>query len=758
MKSDDASALHDSSSFHHSPQLKHSQDGGWQVEENDHPIEQVRLTVEPTDNPNIPVATFRTWVIGVTSCIALSFVNMFFGYRSNQLSIGSVCVQIISLPIGRFLASTLPRKEIKIPFIDRTFSLNPGPFSMKEHCLISIFAGAGAGGLYAVHVITVVKAFYRRDIHPMAGFLLAQTTQLLGFGWAGIYRKYLVESPYMWWPANLVQVSLFRALHQKEKRKKGRLTGFQFFLIVFITSFAYYAVPGFLFPVISTISVLCLAFKNSVTMQQIGSGQRGLGVGSFGLDWATVAGFLGSPLATPASAIFNIIFSFFLGIYVLIPIGYWTNTYSAKSFPIMSSNVFDYAGRPYNITRIINDATFTLNAAAQDSYSKINLSIMFCLTYGLGFASLTASITHVALHHGRDIWQMWRKTQEYAKKNVEDVHTRLMRRNYDPVPQWWFLLLLLVVIALSIYTCLGFDGQLQLPWWGVLFACAMALFFTLPIGVIMATTNQAPGLNVLTQYVMGLMLPGKPLANVTFKTYGTVSILQALTLLSDLNLGHYMKIPPRSMFISQLAGTVIAAAVYFGTAWMLLSNVKNICDTNSLPPGSPWTCPNDNVFYNASIIWGLVGPIRMFGRLGHYSTLNYFFLIGFLLPIPFWFLSNYFPKNKWLKHIHVPLIVSGAGGIPPAHTVNYIMWGAVGIFFNYYVYERFKGWWAKHNYVMSAALDAGVAFMAILIFFSLQLQNISGIDWWGGAGGDYCDLASCPTAPGIAVRGCPVVE
>lgn len=34
--------------------------------------------------------------------------------------------------------------------------------------------------------------------------------QVLGFGWAGIFRKYLVEPAAMWWPANLVQVSLFR--------------------------------------------------------------------------------------------------------------------------------------------------------------------------------------------------------------------------------------------------------------------------------------------------------------------------------------------------------------------------------------------------------------------------------------------------------------------------------------------------------------------------------------------------------------------
>ncbi|KAG0450200.1 hypothetical protein HPP92_027042 [Vanilla planifolia] len=728
---------------------------GWIVETNDHPIEQVQLTVDPTDNPNLPVLTFRTWLIGATSCVMLAFANKFFGYRTNQLGIGPVCVQIVSLPVGRFLAATLPNRDVKVPFLGWSFSLNPGPFNMKEHCLITIFANSGAGGVYSIHIVTIVRAFYHRKINPAVAFLLAQTTQLLGYGWAGLYRKYLVESPYMWWPSNLVQVSLFKALHQKEKRKKGHLTRFQFFVAVFVFSFAYYAIPGFLFPAISSVSVLCLVFKDSVTIQQIGSGMKGLGVGSFGLDWSTVAGFLGSPLGTPASAIFNIMAGYFVVIYVMLPISYWTNIYNAKSFPLISSHVFDSSAHPYNTTRIIDSKTFTLNVEEQESYSKINMSIMFALTYGLGFATLTSSIMHVALHDGKDIWKSWRQVKDTTKEKTEDVHTRLMR-NYESVPQWWFYVLLVLVIPLSIFTCVGFGGQLQLPWWGILLACAMALFFTLPIGVITATTNQQPGLNIITEYIIGLMLPGKPLANVTFKTYGYISMTQALTFLSDFNLGHYMKVPPKSMFISQLAGTVIAATVYFGTAWFLLDSVENICNPDKLPNGSPWTCPGDDVFYNASIIWGLVGPLRMFGKLGLYSALNYFFLLGFLLPIPFWWIARVFPDKAWLRHIHIPLILGGAGGIPPAHTVNYLTWGAVGIFFNYYIYNKYKEWWARHTYVMSAALDAGIAFMGVLVFFALQYYDISGIDWWGGNATDFCTLASCPTAPGVVTKGCPV--
>ena len=63
---------------------------------------------------------------------------------------------------------------------------------------------------------------------------------------------------------------------------------------------------------------------------------------------------------------------------------------------------------------------------------------------------------------------------------------------------------------------------------------------------------QQVGLNVVTEMVIGYLYPGRPLANVTFKTYGYVSMTQALTFLSDFKVGHYMKVPPRSMFLVQV--------------------------------------------------------------------------------------------------------------------------------------------------------------------------------------------------------------
>ncbi|KAE8733201.1 hypothetical protein F3Y22_tig00001478pilonHSYRG00402 [Hibiscus syriacus] len=86
------------------------------------------------------------------------------------------------VPIGQFMAAVLPTTQFELPGIgSRKFSLNPGPFNMKEHVLISIFSNAGAafgsGSAYAVGIVTIIKAFYNRKISFLAGWLLIITTQ-----------------------------------------------------------------------------------------------------------------------------------------------------------------------------------------------------------------------------------------------------------------------------------------------------------------------------------------------------------------------------------------------------------------------------------------------------------------------------------------------------------------------------------------------------------------------------------------------------
>lgn len=91
-----------------------------------------------------------------------------------------ITVQVASLPAGHFLARVLPAGKFRVA--GREFSLNPGPFNMKEHVLISIFAQAGYafgnGSAYAVGIVNIIKAFYHRNISFLASWILIVTTQV----------------------------------------------------------------------------------------------------------------------------------------------------------------------------------------------------------------------------------------------------------------------------------------------------------------------------------------------------------------------------------------------------------------------------------------------------------------------------------------------------------------------------------------------------------------------------------------------------
>lgn len=140
-------------------------------------IRQVELTVSKEDDPSMPVLTFRMWVLGLASCVLLSFVNQFYWYRTQPLTITSISAQIAVVPLGHLMARTLSNR---VYFKGKRweFSLNPGPFNMKEHVLITIFANSGAGTVYATHILSAVKLYYKRNLGFFPAFLVMITTQV----------------------------------------------------------------------------------------------------------------------------------------------------------------------------------------------------------------------------------------------------------------------------------------------------------------------------------------------------------------------------------------------------------------------------------------------------------------------------------------------------------------------------------------------------------------------------------------------------
>jgi OPT family oligopeptide transporter len=123
--------------------------------------------------------------------------------------------------------------------------------------------------------------------------------------------------------------------------------------------------------------------------------------------------------------------------------------------------------------------------------------------------------------------------------------------------------------------------------------------YTVPIGIIQAITNQQVGLNVITELIIGYALPGRPIAMMMFKTWGYITMVQALQFTGDFKLGHYMKIPHRPMFFCQVVATMLAGTVQLAVQAWLFSNVQDLCSPEQK---DGFTCPSTTVFGTASII------------------------------------------------------------------------------------------------------------------------------------------------------------
>ncbi|KAJ3576811.1 hypothetical protein NP233_g147 [Leucocoprinus birnbaumii] len=720
------------------------------LEEEDSPYPEVRSAVANFDDPSMPVSTLRAWVLGVVWAILIPGMNQFFYLRYPSVAIGGLVAQLLVFPVGRAWVRFMPCKTIF------GLEINPGPFTIKEHVLVTIMASVGAQTAYATDIFAVQRVYYNQDWSFGYRWMLVMSTQLIGFSIGGIARRFLVAPPSMIWPNTLVSCALFNTLHSQSYAGIGRQEGIsreRFFTYALTAAVVWYIVPGYLFEALSFFTWVCWIAPDNIKLNQIFGYKSGLGFSLLTFDWNQIA-FTGSPLATPWWAEANVMIGFFVFFWFLTPVLYYSNVWDSQNMPIVSSDAYDNRGLKYNVTLII-DSNATLNLEAYKAYSPLYLPMAFAMSYGLSFLSITATISHAIIH----FWKPIRLQFNRSLREQPDIHAQLMSR-YPQVPEWYYACIFVVTF---VFACICIRlWPTGMTVWALLIALLIceylpciapehysynggdtlaspsssAVVYVIPIGMIQAVTNRQVGLNVITELIVGYMMPGKPNAMMIFKTYGYITMSQAMQFTADFKLGHYMKIPPKSMFWSQVVATIIAGTVQLGVQAWMFANITDLCQSYQR---DNFTCASTHVFGVASVIFGVIGPRLLFSSSQVYyapSALSFFFLIGAICPVILWLITKRYP-NTILRYLNFPLIFSGVGQIPPAAAVNYVPWAIVGFIFQYVVRRRHFSYWAKYNYVLSAALDAGTAIGVILVYFCLQypfdgkttLSSVRG--WWG---------------------------
>ena len=241
------------------------------------------------------------------------------------------------------------------------------------------------------------------------------------------------------------------------------------------------------------------------------------------------------------------------------------------------------------------------------------------IAYGVGFAALISVVVHtlrtlfpstnaeirlilLLVWFRRDIARRFRGTL----KDERDVHSRLMLQ-YTQVPWTWYgvvfgICFTFLMIAISVFPT-------QVPPWAVIITLILSTLISLPVAMLQAITNQFVPTQIFHEFVAGYILPGRPIANMVLKATGHMATSQAVNMAGNFKLGHYMKVPPRLMFVIQVVAATIGCFIATGVQIWALDNIEDFC-TRGQKDG--FTCPSSRSFATASLLWGGIGPKRLF--------------------------------------------------------------------------------------------------------------------------------------------------
>lgn len=707
--------------------------------ENHSPYPEVRAVVDPTDDPTQAVATFRVFVLGTFFCIVGTAIQEFFSLRMPSIDISTYVVQLLSMPLGVMMAKYLPARKFGPGRF--AISLNPGEFTQKEHILIAVMAnvsfGGNSTGAYITSVIQVLKLdrFYgekvlANNIPWQICSLLA--TQLMGYGCAGMTRRFLVYPPAMIWQRALANIALTKALykdhgHDSQPAVNGwTMSRYRFFTLAFGSMFAYYWIPNYLFQGVALFNWTTWIAPTSVTLAIITGSTCGLGLSPLPtLDW-NIATYLGEPIVTPLFTHVNFAAGMALMGFVVAPLMYFNNVWNGGHLPINTNKIYDNTGEVYNVHRILH-ANMTLNEEAYQNYSIPWFSTTQVLNF-VGLFTMYASIpVYNYLYFRKAIVSGIKSLAGRKKRNDEftDVHNRLMSA-YKECPHWWYLSLLAFSFILACVSVTQWPTGM--PIWGIVVALLVTVILQIPVGMLTAITNVEIPTSILTTALGGYALEGKAVPNMIFKMFSYMATAQSLNFVADLKLAHYAKIPPRWAFIAQVYATILAGFVSLGVNHWVLRNVPDVCVAGQK---ERFTCPHAYTFFKASVVWGVIGPRRLFGPGGPYAVLTYLLPVGFVLPLIVYCASKRWPKS-WLRNVVVPIFLAGPLGWAPFN------WGymqgtvVLAIFFNFFIKRRYKLWWERYAYVLSSSFMAGIGLAGLAMFFMLQKWNIR-VDWWGNS-------------------------
>ncbi|KAF3057955.1 Oligopeptide transporter 8 [Daldinia childiae] len=246
-------------------------------DENDPEISQippeVRRVVSLHDDTTLPTLTFRYFVLSILFVIPGAFLSSMNSYRTTYAPYSVFFVQIASNYVGLWLARVLPNRQFRIPFTRWSFNMNPGPWSVKEHVLITLTAASGATGNGGTTPIALGDLYFNERLHPAAAIFFMWSIDATGYAFAALARQILLYEPAYPWFQALCQAALFETQSRQNKnptptaRKQMRVF---WWVLLGITLWQF--LPEYAFPMLNSMAFLCWVAPHNPVANFIGSG------------------------------------------------------------------------------------------------------------------------------------------------------------------------------------------------------------------------------------------------------------------------------------------------------------------------------------------------------------------------------------------------------------------------------------------------------------------------------------------------------
>ncbi|KXS10541.1 peptide transporter [Gonapodya prolifera JEL478] len=695
--------------------------------------------------------TFRSMFLATVLAAFQAVMTMIYYFKPTTVTIQGTFIVLIAYFLGNAWATLLPRGDIHeaqwrakggegpLPWRIRIIKfLNPGPWSLKEHAICSITASSASNSVESVVVFSAQNLFYDLPLSATTVVLGVISIGLFGYGLCGLLRPVAVWHVEAVYWGTLPTVKTLQGLHWEQMKNSKPL---RWFWYSFAFMFMYQWFPAYIIPWLNSVSIPCLAAMYAVgskadVLRNLFGGatnNEGLGLFSFSFDWQYITSYQTSlplKLQWHQAIGFVVCYIAMLGIY-------YGNGWQALSQPFMSTRLRTADGSPYPVADIFVGGVLDEAALAQNGIPHLTGSFAYAMF--MANAAIGALIAHCLLFWGGDIVRAYRS----ASDGSADRHHEHMAKHYKETPNSWYIATLVISFVLGLVVVLR--ENITLPAWAYIVSLILGIIIAPLSTLLYSRFGNGIATNNLSKMIAGLLLPGRPVGNMYFAAWSHNVIANTVNLCNDLKLGEYLKIPPRSMFLTQVYGTVLGGFINYVVMISIVNSNRDLLVNSD--GDSSWSGATLQSYNTNAASWALAQYLYKAGTM--YEMVPLGLAIGAGLVAIHRIITHFVPKigSFSMDEINLPQFIQYSGYFPYNQSQTCIIFSTVisGFFTQFYLRNYRPKIFKDYMYLVTGALDG--ASLTVLFILSFAVLGAAGPaipfpTWWG----NYVDgnLDHCP--------------